>query len=115
MEEGSLNTPALSQFSSQESTSFARPVDDNFRLDDADISELLNQLYDLAQVSNNSVIYFNHSRQQIHKVKFVVFQILRLVDHKFLVELRVQYIMFKMATLLLYSLGCYIRISRCSG
>ena len=61
MEEGSLNTPALSQFSSQESTSFARPAEDNFRLDDTDISELLNQLYDLAQVrfDINFVLYFN--------------------------------------------------------
>ena len=59
MEQGSLNTPELSQFSSQES--FAGPIDANFQPDDTDIGELLEQLYDLAQVrfEINFVLYFN--------------------------------------------------------
>ena len=57
MNPGSLNTPDLTWLSSQESTSFAGWNDVRLQPDDADvdISELLDQLYDLGQVSP---IYF---------------------------------------------------------
>jgi len=62
MEQGSLNTPPISPLSSQESTSFAGPTVFNYQLDpEDDITELLNQLYDLAQVKFdiNFVLYLN--------------------------------------------------------
>ena len=72
MEPGSLNTPILSSMSSQESTSFAGWDDANFRLDaDGDISELLNQLYDMAQVRIKFLIilfyitYISNRRRQL--------------------------------------------------
>ena len=63
--------------SSQESTSFAGPVDANFQLaPDIDITELLEQLYDLAQVkfNINFALYFIriYSKQQIHEVKLAI-------------------------------------------
>ena len=57
-----MDTSVLSSFSSQESNTFAGWVDANFKPDqDVDITELLEQLYDLAQVgfNINFVLYFN--------------------------------------------------------
>ena len=62
MNQGSLNTPPMSRMSSQESTSFAGPAVFNYQLDpEDDITELLNQLYDLAQVKFdiNFMLYLN--------------------------------------------------------
>ena len=60
MDQGSLNTPVLSPFSSQDSISFAEPVVVNYQPDpDVYITELLEQLYGLAQVKFNFVLYFN--------------------------------------------------------
>ena len=51
----------ISPLSSQESTSFAGPAVFNYQLDpEDDITELLNQLYDLAQV--------------IFDINFIIFQ-----------------------------------------
>ena len=57
-----MDTPVISPLSSQESTSFARPAVFNYQLDpENDITELLYQLYDLAQVKFdiNFVLYLN--------------------------------------------------------
>ena len=57
-----MDTPEISPLSSQESTSFAGPAVFNYQLDpEDDITELLNQLYDLAQVKFdiNFVLYLN--------------------------------------------------------
>ena len=52
MEQGSLNTPPMTRMSSQDLNAYAGWVGANFQPDpDVDISDLLNQLYDLAQVS----------------------------------------------------------------
>ena len=62
MNQGSLNTPPMSRMSSQDSISFDGPAVVNYQLDpEDDITSLLNQLYDLAQVKFdiNFVLYFN--------------------------------------------------------
>ena len=59
MKQGSLNTPPMSTMSSQESIAFASGIEDIFQQDpDVDISDLLEQQYDLAQVSSEMIITF---------------------------------------------------------
>ena len=74
----SLNTPIISPMSSQESNTFAEWNDACFQLDTQDnIDKLLEQLYDMAQVSSKIISFYistRYSRQQFHDVKLAGFQ-----------------------------------------
>ena len=62
MKQDSLNTPVLCPFSSQESNKYAGPAVVNYQLEpEDDITSLLDQLYELAQVKFdiNFVLYSN--------------------------------------------------------